>query len=194
MSPQEEKIPLRPALLAFLALLFAPSPSARACDTFFFSQEKQAEGHGEKNKDRDGNSDAAEEAPSVTRHSARIGGTTLRYTATAGTLLMKKEDGTPRARIFYVAYAREGVKDPSERPLTFCFNGGPGSSSVWLHMGAFGPRRVRMADEGWALPRPIAWRTTRIRSSISPTWSSSTRSPLDTAGPPRGRTRRTSTA
>ncbi len=154
MPPQEEKTRLHPALFAFLVLFLAPSPPVRACDTFFFAQKKKEAGQGETKADRNEDSEAAEEPPSITRHSARIGGTTLRYTATAGTLLMKKEDGTPRARIFYVAYTRDGVKDASERPLTFCFNGGPGSSSVWLHMGAFGPRRVVMADEGWALPPP----------------------------------------
>ncbi|HEX2225315.1 MAG TPA: peptidase S10 [Thermoanaerobaculia bacterium] len=91
---------------------------------------------------------------SVTRHSVRIGGTEVRYTATAGTLLLKEETGKPRASLFFVAYTRDGVSDLTRRPVTFTFNGGPGSSSVWLHLGTFGPRRVRMDDEGKALPPP----------------------------------------
>jgi carboxypeptidase C (cathepsin A) len=95
-----------------------------------------------------------EEKLSVTHHSAKIGGAEVRYTATAGTLLLKEEDGTPKASIFYVAYTRDGVSDLGHRPITFAFNGGPGSSSIWLHMGAFGPRRVLMDAEGMALPPP----------------------------------------
>jgi carboxypeptidase C (cathepsin A) len=95
-----------------------------------------------------------EEKLSVTHHSAQIGGAEIRYTATAGNLLLKEEDGTPKASIFFVAYTREGVYDLGRRPLTFAFNGGPGSASIWLHMGAFGPRRVLMDEEGMALPPP----------------------------------------
>ncbi|MBL8802925.1 MAG: peptidase S10 [Planctomycetes bacterium] len=64
------------------------------------------------------------------------------------------EAGKAKAELFYVAYVLDGVSDPAQRPITFAFNGGPGSSSVWLHLGAFGPRRVRMAAEGWAPPPP----------------------------------------
>jgi len=92
--------------------------------------------------------------PVITAHSARIGGSVLRYTATAATTVLESEDGEPRAEIFSVAYTLDGVETPGERPVTFVFNGGPGSSSVWLHMGALGPRRVLMSDEGEALPPP----------------------------------------
>jgi carboxypeptidase C (cathepsin A) len=88
-----------------------------------------------------------------TRHRATIGGREIAYTATAGTLLLKEEDGTPKASVFFVAYTRDGVEDPRARPVTFTFNGGPGSSSVWLHMGAFGPRRVVLDPEG-RMPAP----------------------------------------
>lgn len=84
---------------------------------------------------------------SVTQHEVRLNGQTLRYTATAGTLPLVAEDGTYLADVFFVAYVRDGG-DPATRPVTFAFNGGPGSSSVWLHMGALGPRRVRMGPEG----------------------------------------------
>ena len=89
-----------------------------------------------------------------TKHSVKIGGQEIKYTATAGTILLKLEDGTPKASIFYVAYTKDDVSDASQRTLTFSFNGGPGSSSVWLHLGLFGPRRVQMGDAGTLLPPP----------------------------------------
>ena len=88
------------------------------------------------------------ETVSTTKHQITINGKTVPYTATAGTLVLKKEDGKPWASMFYVAYTRDETPDPSKRPLTFSFNGGPGSSSVWLHIGALGPRRVEMGKEG----------------------------------------------
>src|SRR5437667_2324625 len=97
---------------------------------------------------------APEEKVVQTKHSLKIGGQEIKYTATAGTILLKLEDGTPKASIFYVAYTKDDVTDPSHRPLTFSFNGGPGSSSVWLHLGPFGPRRVQMGDAGALLPPP----------------------------------------
>lgn len=89
-----------------------------------------------------------------TKHSARIGGQEIKYTATAGTIVMKTEEGDPKATVFYIAYTRDDVSDLSQRPVMFTFNGGPGSSSVWLHLGAFGPRRVDMGDAGALLPPP----------------------------------------
>ena len=77
-----------------------------------------------------------------------VNGAKIPYTATAGTLILKKEDGKPWASMFYVAYTRDDMPDPAKRPLTFCFNGGPGSSSVWLHLGALGPKRVEMGPNG----------------------------------------------
>lgn len=71
-----------------------------------------------------------------------IGGTAIPYTAHAGTLVLRDAQELPIARIFYVAYWKNGVGDESNRPITFAYNGGPGSSSVWLHMGGIGPRRV----------------------------------------------------
>src|ERR1700674_5277172 len=62
-----------------------------------------------------------------TKHALKIGGQEIKYTATAGTILLKLEDGTPKASIFYVAYVKDDVSDPGQRPITFCFNGGPGS-------------------------------------------------------------------
>ena len=93
---------------------------------------------------------------SVTRHTGTFGGQRVAYTATAGETFLRAEDGTARAAIFSVAYVRE-PRDP-KRPVTFLFNGGPGSGSVWLHMGAFGPRRVAIPSDGTddgAPPFPI---------------------------------------
>lgn len=98
----------------------------------------------------------------TSKHSIRIGGKSIRYTVTAGTMILKEEttdrekeaEGEkPRAQIFFVAYTKDGVNDAAKRPLTFSFNGGPGSSSVWLHLGVLGPRRVLMKDDG-ELPKP----------------------------------------
>jgi carboxypeptidase C (cathepsin A) len=95
-----------------------------------------------------------EEKVSTTRHTARIGGQEVKYTATAGTLNLKEEDGTVTASMFYIAYTKDDVTDRARRPLTFSFNGGPGSSSVWLHLGALGPRRVELQPDGHTAPPP----------------------------------------
>lgn len=103
---------------------------------------------------------ASEAAPDVepkssrTQHQVRIAGQLVRYTATAGWLIMKDDAGKPIARFGYTAYTRDGVADLARRPVTFAFNGGPGSSSIWLHMGILGPRRVVVEDPGYAPPPP----------------------------------------
>ena len=84
----------------------------------------------------------------------RIDGQVVRYTATVGWLIMKDDDGKPVARFGYTAYTRDGVGDLARRPVTFAYNGGPGSSSIWLHMGILGPRRVVVNDAGYAPPPP----------------------------------------
>ncbi|HYN19446.1 MAG TPA: peptidase S10, partial [Thermoanaerobaculia bacterium] len=90
----------------------------------------------------------------TTHHKAVIGGSSIAYTASAGTLVLRDEAGKAKASMFLVAYTRDGIQDVSRRPITFLYNGGPGSSSVWLHMGALGPRRVVLDDEGMALAPP----------------------------------------
>ncbi len=90
----------------------------------------------------------------TTQHSIQLNGATLNYTATAGTLVLKKDDVKPIASIFFVAYTRDDATDKSKRPITFAFNGGPGSSSIWLHMGAFGPKRVVLGPNGEQPPPP----------------------------------------
>lgn len=90
---------------------------------------------------------------SVTEHSIRIDGERVDYTATVGWLIME-EDDQPIARFGYTAYHRKGDYGPGDRPIVFAFNGGPGSSSLWLHMGILGPQRVVVNDPGYADPPP----------------------------------------
>ncbi|MGZ4788469.1 MAG: S10 family peptidase [Terriglobales bacterium] len=97
--------------------------------------------------------DMTELPPVVTHHQITVDGKLLHYTATAGRLPIKEDGGTIEAEMFYVAYTLDGAA-PGTRPLTFAFNGGPGSASVWLHMGALGPRKVVMQPEGWMPPAP----------------------------------------
>ena len=97
--------------------------------------------------------DMTEVPPVQTHHSIRVGGRELRYTATAGRLPIKDAEGKVEAEMFFVAYTLDG-SDPSTRPLTFSFNGGPGSASIWLHMGAMGPRKVVLQPQGWMPPAP----------------------------------------
>jgi carboxypeptidase C (cathepsin A) len=94
-----------------------------------------------------------EEPPVVTKHVLRVGGKTLNYTTTTGFMPIKNErTGDVEARIFFMAYTLDNP--PANRPLMFSFNGGPGSASVWLHMGALGPKRVKMLDDGLMPPPP----------------------------------------
>jgi carboxypeptidase C (cathepsin A) len=90
----------------------------------------------------------------VTYHSVRIEGQDIRYSAEAGTLPIR-EDGKTTARMFYVYYTRDGVQDLGKRPLFISFNGGPGTASVWMHMGYTGPRRVQYDEDGFALRPPV---------------------------------------
>jgi carboxypeptidase C (cathepsin A) len=94
-----------------------------------------------------------EDPPVVTKHSARVGGRQLNYTVTTGFMPIKNgTSGETEAKIFFMAYTLDNP--PANRPLMFSFNGGPGSASVWLHMGALGPKRVKMLDDGLMPPAP----------------------------------------
>ncbi len=97
--------------------------------------------------------DMAELAPIVTHHQITVEGKTLKYTATTGRLPIKRGDGKIEAEMFFVAYTLDG-QEASRRPVTFAFNGGPGSASIWLHMGALGPRRVALPPDGFLPPPP----------------------------------------
>ena len=90
----------------------------------------------------------AEEKTSQTSHTTRLDGHEIKYTATAGTLPIRGDDGKVEARMFYVAYTKDG-EDPKTRPVAFLYNGGPGSATVWLHMGSFAPKHVQMAEDGF---------------------------------------------
>ena len=85
---------------------------------------------------------AIDEKSSVTQHTIHVDGQAIPYTATAGLTLLKNDKGEPTGLMYAVAYTRSDVKDLSTRPISFLYNGGPGSATMWLHMGAFGPRRV----------------------------------------------------
>ncbi|MBL8058756.1 MAG: hypothetical protein JNK29_18775 [Anaerolineales bacterium] len=123
----------------------------------------------DKDKDKDGVPPARPEPKDQlveTKHTVVIAGQEIRYTVTAGTLVLKEEaektgeqagvaEGEkPKAAVFFVAYTRDDVPDSARRPVTFSFNGGPGSSSVWLHLGLLGPRRVWLDELGQAPPPP----------------------------------------
>ncbi len=97
--------------------------------------------------------DMLNEPTSVTKHSVRVGGRTFNYTVTAGFMPIRNSaSGETEAKIFFMAYTLDNP--PARRPLMFSFNGGPGSASVWLHLGALGPRRVKMLDDGLMPPPP----------------------------------------
>lgn len=126
--------------------------------------------HGKQKEEQAADKDKKEEKPAPkdnlveTKHSVTIGGKEIKYTALTGTIVMKEElpdrekeyEGEkPRAQFFFIAYTRDDVEERGSRPITFAFNGGPGSSSVWLHMGALGPRRVVLKEDGQLPPPPF---------------------------------------
>jgi carboxypeptidase C (cathepsin A) len=104
-------------------------------------------------KDKEDHFDVSEAPPSVTHHQMTVDGKPLKYTATAGRLPIKRGDGKIQAEMFYVAYTLDS-QEAGRRPLTFAFNGGPGSATIWLHMGALGPKRVLLQPDGFMPPAP----------------------------------------
>lgn len=94
---------------------------------------------------------------SITKHQLTTTSGVLNYTATTGYMTIKDEKDTVKANLFFIAYTKDGETDPSKRPILFSFNGGPGSASVWLHMGALGPKMVLMTEEGNTLPPPYKY-------------------------------------
>src|SRR5437016_8184463 len=97
---------------------------------------------------------AAEEKISQTSHTVRLDGRDIKYTATTGTLPIRLDDGKVVARMFFVAYTKDD-EDVKTRPISFLYNGGPGSATVWLHMGSFAPRRVQLANDGFQPAPPF---------------------------------------
>ena len=103
----------------------------------------------------------------ITKHKTICGGHEIAYTAAAGRMVLKEEitvlEGEKKDRyegekpcgeIFFTAYTKDDVKDINTRPVTFAFNGGPGSASIWVHMGMLGPKRVKLQEDGLPLPPP----------------------------------------
>jgi len=148
------KLPLLLALSMGFAL-FANSPAEEESPASSDAAETETEGADAK-PENDETANGAERV-SVTRHETRFGEEPFPYTATAGTLVVRKREEDPAANVFYVAYTadpgEEEAPGPPQRPLVFCFNGGPGSSAVWLHLGGFGPKRVAMTPDG-LMPDP----------------------------------------
>jgi carboxypeptidase C (cathepsin A) len=136
LAPQERPAAEKPA----------SDKPAKAVD-----QDKKEDSDKEK-ADKDKKSEP-EEKPVVTRHELKIGAQVLKYSVTTGLLPIKNEAGKTEANIFFMAYVADRTGGPDRRPLMFSFNGGPGSSSVWLHLGALGPKRVKMQEDGM-MPSP----------------------------------------
>jgi len=141
-------------VLRFLRLLFLSLTAAAVLVPGSWGQPSAKEGAAKPDKESPSKHDLTKETLSTTRHSITVGGTKLDYEATAGSLILKDDEGKPRASFFFIAYTRTGVPAGTARPLSFVFNGGPGSSSVWLHLGAIGPRRVLLEEHGKSLAPP----------------------------------------
>jgi len=139
-----------PVFACALLVIFAQSTPLRAQEEA--KQNKTAETKASEEKPAPA-SETKEES-SATDHTIRIGGQAIPYKANASTTFLKDDKGEPTASIFSIAYTRSDVKDLSARPIAFLYNGGPGSASIWLHMGAFGPRRVVTSDAEQTPPPP----------------------------------------
>src|SRR5450631_2366676 len=147
---------VRATAVCFLLLILAVSVTAQQKDS---SEPSKPTDKGAQATEKSGKLPAdaekgapKEEPPIVTHHEIHLGGRVLHYTATAGYMPIRNEEGTEvEANIFFVAYTLDSPA--AKRPLMFSFNGGPGSASIWLHLGAIGPRKVQMQPEGF-LPAP----------------------------------------
>ena len=133
---------LRISLFTLLFLHFTPFVT--------YAQEKQEK----EEKTTEPPSPPPKEESSVTEHTIKIDGQNVPYKATAGMFLLKNAKDEPTALVYSTSYVRSDVKDMSQRPIAFIYNGGPGSSSIWLHMGAFGPRRVVTVNADATPPAP----------------------------------------
>src|SRR6476620_1070790 len=149
-----------------MRLLLAASAAALLLSSSAFAQSAGSSGEKAKSLDalhsealveaaKNGYADApVEERTVATRHSAAVSGRTIPYTATAGTLTIRDVAGKPKASIFYTAYTADGAPS-SRRPVMFFYNGGPGSASLWLRMGSFGPMRLRTGNPEAIRPAPF---------------------------------------
>ncbi len=151
---------LRTALAALAALLLLGAVAPAFADD---DGDKDNAAASDKKDSQDDKIDAAtarapiQETAVTTSHSVVVRGQPLAYKATAGTLTIRDEDGKPTASLFYVAYTLDAAKGVSHRPVTFLYNGGPGSSSIWLHMGSIGPMRMRTASPDATGPAPYTF-------------------------------------
>jgi len=140
---------------AAVAAIAAPVTAQRQADA------PKAEAKADAAKDHDKNADpdialaSATEDAQPRRGSVNVAGKVINYTATPGTLTIRNDDGEPVASMFYVAYVADRPSGAAERPVTFAYNGGPGSSSMWLHMGSIGPVHVETPDPAAAAPAPF---------------------------------------
>jgi carboxypeptidase C (cathepsin A) len=144
-AQQSDQNPGRPTIASPPSTALAPKPAASTP-----AGPGTGDGRGEKGERHDGEKhdgkEPARDRIVTTHHTVTIGGQVVAYTASTGTMVLKDEEDNPLASFFFTAYTKDGA-DPAKRPVTYTFNGGPGSSSVWLHMGAFGPKRVAYADD-----------------------------------------------
>ena len=151
-----------------MRLLLAASAAALLLSSSAFAQSAGSSGEKAKSLDalhsealveaaKNGYADApVEERTVATRHSAAVSGRTIPYTATAGTLTIRDVAGKPKASIFYTAYTADGAPS-SRRPIMFFYNGGPGSASLWLRMGSFGPMRLQTGSPETIRPAPFGF-------------------------------------
>jgi carboxypeptidase C (cathepsin A) len=96
--------------------------------------------------------------PIVTQHRITLHGQTIDYSAHVGFIpILQATSGVTEGHLFYVYYSKNGVTDKSKRPVWFLFNGGPGAATIWLHMGAFGPKMVKLQPNGLATPPPYSY-------------------------------------
>jgi carboxypeptidase C (cathepsin A) len=130
-----------------------PSPSTAPANVIVTDQDKAGEKQPEKSR-----YEVPTTKPVVTRHKVTVEGREISYTATAGQLPIMNDAGETEAQIFFIAYAivKNDAAPSSNRPLLFVFNGGPGASAIWLHLGTVGPRRVQMLADGSMPPPPYA--------------------------------------
>ncbi|MBZ0188435.1 MAG: hypothetical protein K8F91_19460, partial [Candidatus Obscuribacterales bacterium] len=165
------------AIILFATVLSPPfcASSQAASDREASKKESDKDSKNDKTDDKEN-----EPKLSITEHAINIGGKQIKYKATAGYIVLKdfnkkkkkkdddksdsgdkekdkdkkKKEHKALAKVFFIAYTREDAGSAEKRPLTFSFNGGPGSASVWLHMGGLGPRRAVLTNRGEALPPP----------------------------------------
>lgn len=144
------RLPRKLATLLFAALLLGIQATAPAQDKKPDEAQKSDAKQHDNDKDQQ---NIPPEKTSVTHHDLTLNGQTIHYTATAGTLLIRDEEEKPYGSIFYIAYTEDGA-DPKTRPITFLYNGGPGSATLWLHMGSVGPVRVTTLSPSATGPAP----------------------------------------